>query len=90
MNNRINLLLCALLVFCGLSLVRAQNDARRLFIELERTRSQERQLQIAWSQLQLDQSSLSVHGRIEQLARRNLGMVLLTPERTQYLHQEGK
>ncbi|WP_338845389.1 cell division protein FtsL [Massilia sp. W12] len=89
-NNRINLLLCLLLTICGLSLVRAQYDGRRLFIELERARAEERQLNIAWSQLQLDQSTLGNNARIEKVARDSLQMMPLTPERTQYLGMEGK
>ena len=44
MSGKINLVLTALLVACGLSLVNAQYQARHLFIELERTQSQARQL----------------------------------------------
>lgn len=85
MSGRINFLLVALLVLCALSLVKAQYKARQAFIELERAQSTARQLDIEWAQLQLDQSTLGKHARIEDNARRNLGMVALTPARTQYL-----
>lgn len=85
MSGRINLLLTTLLVLCALSLVNAQYQARRLFIELERAQALARQLDIEWAQLQLDQSTLGKHARIEANARRDLHMTALTSERTQYL-----
>jgi cell division protein FtsL len=85
MSGRLNLLAATLLVLCALSLVTAQYQARQLFIELERSQSLARQLDIDWAQLQLDQSTLGKHARIEANARRDLGMVSLTPARMQYL-----
>lgn len=85
MSGRINFILAAMLVLCALSLVKAQYQARQAFILLERAQSMARQLDIEWAQLQLDQSTLGKHARIEDNARRNLGMVSLTPARTQYL-----
>lgn len=83
-------LLTALLVSSALSLVNAQYQSRRLFIELERAQTLARQLDVEWAQLQLDQSTLGKHARIEASARRDLNMVALTPARTQYLTAEGK
>lgn len=85
MSGRINFVLTVALVACALSVVNAQYQARRLFIELERAQAAARQLEIEWSQLQLDQSTLAKHARIEANARRDLGMVAVTPARTQYL-----
>lgn len=85
MSARLNMMLTALLIVCALSLVNAQYQARRLFIELERAQAAARQLDIEWAQLQLDQSTLGKHARIEANARRDLNMVALTPARAQYL-----
>ncbi|MFC3108626.1 cell division protein FtsL [Undibacterium arcticum] len=90
MSGRLNLLLTGLLVICALSLVNAQYQSRRLFIELERAQSQARQLDIEWAQLQLDQSTLGKNARIETNARRDLHMQALTAARTQYLMVGGK
>jgi cell division protein FtsL len=84
-SGRLNLLVVTMLVLCALSLVTAQYQARQLFIELERSQSLARQLDIEWAQLQLDQSTLGKHARIEANARRDLGMVSLTPDHMQYL-----
>ena len=90
MSGKVNLVLVSLLVACALSLVNAQYQARHLFIELERLQQQARQLDIDWAQLQLDQSTLGKNARIEQIARKDLTMVPVTPARTQYLTEGAK
>ncbi|HVK95473.1 MAG TPA: cell division protein FtsL [Noviherbaspirillum sp.] len=85
MSGRLALMLTVALVLCALSLVNAQYQSRRLFIELERAQAAAKQLEIEWAQLQLDQSTLAKHARIEATARQALRMVSVTPERTQYL-----
>ncbi|MGB7478879.1 MAG: cell division protein FtsL [Burkholderiaceae bacterium] len=90
MIARMNLILAAALVLCALSLVNAQYQARRLFIELERAQTAGRELEIEWAQLQLDQSTLGKHARIEANAIRDLNMMALTAARTQFLTAGGK
>jgi cell division protein FtsL len=90
MSGRLNFVLLAALVLCALSLVNAQYQSRRMFIELERAQALARQLDVEWSQLQLDQSTLGLHSRIDALARRDLNMVAVTRERTKYLTMGNK
>jgi cell division protein FtsL len=90
MSGKMNLVLVTLLVGCALSLVNARNQSRHLFSELELLQQQARQLDIDWSQLQLDQSTLGKTARIEQIARTELNMTPLTPARTQYLTEGDK
>ena len=85
MTGRLCILLTIMLVGCALSVVSAQYKARSLLIELERAQSAARQLDVDWAQLQLDQSTLGKNARIEELARRDLGMVPVSSARTQYL-----
>jgi cell division protein FtsL len=89
-SGRINLILTAVLVACALSVVNAQYQSRSLFIALERAQAAAKQLDIEWAQLQLDQSTLGKHARIEANARRDLNMVQVTPARTQYLTPGAK
>ena len=89
MTGKINLFLVSLLVGCALSVVNAQYQARNLFIALGKLENQAQQLDIDWSQLRIDQSTLGKNARIEQIARTDLNMAPLTPARTQYL-TEGK
>ncbi|HVL77206.1 MAG TPA: cell division protein FtsL [Noviherbaspirillum sp.] len=90
MSWRLNIALTGALVGCALLLVNAQYQSRRLFIELERAQAMSRQLEVEWAQLQLEQSTLGNHGRIEAHARRDLGMARITPDRTQYLTMGGQ
>lgn len=90
MSARINAVLALALVLCALSLVNTQYQARQLFIELERAQSKARQLEIDWAQLQLDQSTLGKHARIEASAIHDLNMMALTTSRTQFLTAGGK
>ena len=90
MSSKLNILLTVLLVLSALSLVNAQYQSRRLFIELERAQALARQLDIDWAQSQLDQSTLGKHARIEANARRDLNMIALTSARTQYLTMGAK
>jgi cell division protein FtsL len=90
MNGKLNFVLAAALVTCGLTLVKSQYHARHLFIELESMQQNARQLDIDWAQLQLDQSTLGKNARIEQIARTDLNMAPLTPARTQYLTEGAK
>ena len=88
MSNRMLLSAVALLVLCSLLLVNSQHQARRLFIELERTQLRHKQLETEWDQLQYEQSTLAKHSRIDGIAR-TLGMSAPGPTRTQYLTAGG-
>ena len=90
MNAKLNIVLTVALVGCALSVVNARYQARHLLIELERLQQHARQLDIDWSQLQLDQSTLGKNERIEQIARTSLKMSPLSPARTQYLTEGAK
>jgi cell division protein FtsL len=90
MSGKANVVLAALLVGCALSTVNARYQSRQLFMDLNRLEQEQRQLDIDWAQLQLDQSTLGKNERIEHIARTDLNMAPLTPARTQYLMEGGK
>jgi cell division protein FtsL len=83
--NRLNIVLLAILAACALSLITAQHHARRLFVDLERSLAQGRQLEIDWNQLRVQQTSLATAALIDAKARRELGMEMLVPDRTLHL-----
>ena len=72
--TRVNIVLLAILIACALGLVTAQHKARKLFTELAKAQSVEKQLDVEWGQLQLEQSTWATHARIEKLATQALGM----------------
>ena len=89
MNQRSLIPTLALLVLCSLLLVNSQHQARRLFIELERAQLRQRELETEWSQLQLEQSNLAKHARIDAMAK-SMGMSVPTAERTRYITVESR
>jgi len=82
---RINLVLWLFTIACGLTVVTVQQKARQGFIQLEHEREYERQLEVEWGQLQLEQSTWATHSRIERLAQRHLLMHVPTVEQVQML-----
>ena len=73
---RVNLLLLALLVACGVSLVTSRHQARKLFVDLERGQAEARNFETEYGQLQLEQSTWAMPARVEKIARTSLGMEL--------------
>jgi cell division protein FtsL len=71
---RLNLVLLGLVIVCALALVTSQHQARKLYVELQKEQERERSLEIEWGQLQLEQSTWAMHGRVERIATRDLGM----------------
>ena len=83
--TRINLLLLGVLVVCALSLVTSRHQARRLFVELERGLALAHAYETEYGQLQLEQSTWSMPGRIEKIAREQLRMQLPTAARIEII-----
>ncbi len=81
----LNAILIVLLVASAMSLVTAQHRARKAFIEIERQKGETRQIEQQWSQLQLEQTAAAKHSHIEKVARSQLNMQPVTPDRTQYI-----
>jgi len=73
---RVNLVLLALVVACGISLVTSRHQARKLFVDLERAHAEARNYETEYGQLQLEQSTWAMPSRVEKVARSSLGMEL--------------
>lgn len=71
---RLNLILLVIALICALSVVSANHRARKLHTELEATQKSMRELEVEWGQLQLEQSTVAAHVRVEKLARERLAM----------------
>jgi cell division protein FtsL len=80
---KLNILLALILITSALGVVTSQHKARSLFAALESERETARQLDVKWGQLQLEQSTLAMHGRIEQIARTKLNMKAPSESRVQ-------
>ena len=69
-----------LLFGSALGAIWSKHQARTTFVELQRLQMQRDELDIEWGQLKLEQSAWSMHGRVEQVARADLRMVIPQPQ----------
>ena len=92
MNQRRRILFIVILLFCmllgsAILLVYSKHQSRKLFVELQQLKYQVDILNTEWSQLQLEQSAWSGHGRIERIARNRLSMVMPEPGDVVFVEQ---
>lgn len=73
---KLNIFFVLVLIACALGVVTSQHTARKLFMTLEKEKEIERKLDVEWGRLQLEQSTLIMHGRIERIAREQLNMMV--------------
>jgi cell division protein FtsL len=76
-------LLWVAVLVSAIGVVSVRNEARSLFIELERLSAERDRLNIEWGQLQLEQSAWSNHGFVERVANDKLRMNLPQPAEVQ-------
>ncbi|MGB6008025.1 cell division protein FtsL [Castellaniella sp.] len=84
---RITLVLALLLMASAISLVTVRFQTRELFVASERLKSQAHELDTEWRRLQLERAELARNARIDSLARTELHLVPVTPDRTIYLQE---
>ena len=70
--------LSILVLVSSLGVVYAKHESRKLFIELDSLKKERDEMNIEWGRLQLEQSTLATHSRIEKTAKQHLKM--LNPE----------
>ena len=72
-------LVCFLLAtgvfYSAISVVLAQHQARKVFVEIQEFEKQKDQLNEEWGKLQLEQSTWATDDRIEKIARTELEML---------------
>jgi cell division protein FtsL len=59
----------------AVAVVQVKQHNRELTTRLDGLRQDQQGLQLEWSQLQLEQATLAQHGRVDELARKQFGMV---------------
>jgi cell division protein FtsL len=69
----------------AIGLVYSKHKTRKLFVELQALNKEVVSLNTEWGRLQLEQSAWSDHGRIEQIAREKLGMVIPEAEQIAFI-----
>ncbi len=75
---KIVVILAMVVLASSLGVVYAKHQSRKLFVELDILKKERDEMNVEWGRLQLEQSTLATHGRIESTAKKRLQMV--TPE----------
>jgi cell division protein FtsL len=82
---KFNLLLLVLTILCALSVVTSQHKARKYFVELQSEKDKAQQMEVEWGQLQLEQSTLALPGRVEKIASGQLQMQMPQGKQIQFV-----
>lgn len=85
--GRVCILVAMVLMFSGLSLVTARYQARLLYDQLDRYKTKSQELEIDWRRLQLDRAAESSNTKVDRLAREELKMTGIVPDRTVFISQ---
>ena len=72
--TRLNLILYFVLIFTALGVVTSQDRSRKLYFELEQQEDSAKKMNVEFGQLQLEQSTWSMHSRVEEIAASKLQM----------------
>lgn len=78
-------ILLAAIIATSLAVVYSRHQDRKLFIELQALGYDKDAMDVEYGQLQLEQSTLTTHGKVEQAARTRLGMVNPSPQQVQII-----
>ena len=73
------LVLLLAVIVSAVGVVYAKHQGRKLFVELQVLGNERDAMDVEWGQLQLEQSTLTTQGQVEQAAHERLGMVNLSP-----------
>ncbi|MCW7537370.1 cell division protein FtsL [Aquabacterium sp. A7-Y] len=88
--TRLNAVLFVALVLSGLYLVRVSYEARRLFVEVERSQTEARALESQFEQLQVEKRAQATPLRVEKVAREKLQMRTASAAVTHYVNRPGQ
>ena len=67
-------LLALAVVVSGTAVVYAKYASRKSFVELQQLRAERDAIDVEWGRLQLEESTLATHVRVERIARNKLKM----------------
>jgi cell division protein FtsL len=71
--------LLMLLLVSALAVIYSKYRSRQVFMAIQNVEKELDQYEVKWGQLQLEQTTLTEHNRVERLARKQLSMTM--PER---------
>ena len=65
--------------------VYAKHESRKLFTELQALSTERDEMEVDWGKLQIEQSTWSTYGRVEQMARDQMDMHVPPPDQVNLL-----
>jgi cell division protein FtsL len=81
-------LLLMVTIATAISAAYAKHQSRKLFIELQGLQAERDAMNVEWGQLQLEQSTHTTHGKVENAARERLGMQIPGAQQVMILRHE--
>ena len=73
-------LLAICVVLSSFFVINAKHQNRQAFVELQKLKNQQYQMETEWGQLQLEQAAWAAHGRVEKIASGSLEMIIPSME----------
>jgi cell division protein FtsL len=70
------LVLTGLVLVSAFAVIDAKHESRKRFAQLQALEKERDKMDVEWGQLQLEQSTWATHSRVEQIARKQLQMVI--------------
>jgi len=84
--TRLSVLLLLAVVASAMALVHSQYESRRLFMALEAEGKEAAKLEVEHDRLQVERRAQATPLRVEQIARQQLQMRMVSPGITQYVN----
>ncbi len=84
--TRLSVLLLLAVVASAIALVHSQYESRRLFMAMEAERKEATRLDVEHDRLQVERRAQATPLRVEQIARQQLQMRMVSPAITQYVN----
>ncbi len=85
MSTRLNIALTIVLLLSCFWLIRSSNEARSLFVQLERAQVREQELQVDFERLKIERRTAATPLVVEDMVRQKLRMFNATPAVTHYV-----
>jgi cell division protein FtsL len=73
-TNSMAVLLGLMVLLSAVGVIRAKHENRKLFVQLQALEKERDQMNVEWGQLQLEQGTWATSSRVEEIARKRLGM----------------
>ncbi|MDF1582875.1 MAG: cell division protein FtsL [Methyloprofundus sp.] len=85
MERMFVVVLLVMLLGSGLAVIYAKYNSRLVFIEIQKSEQELDRLEVLWGRLTLEERMLAEHNRVEETARKKMGLVELDRKSIVYI-----